>query len=72
MIRAVLGAEAYDLGYALGSIVGALILAFLIMFAWGAFRADEDRATAGWAAARQWRTASLAGFLWLAGTIGRL
>jgi len=72
MIYAVIGAPAFDLGYAFGSIFGAFALGFVLTFTWGVVRADDDRLRRGLDWAWHWRSLSVAGFLWLASAIGRL
>jgi len=71
-MRSVPGDPAYGFGYAAGSIVAALGVAAITTAAWGALRAEEERVRTGLRFARHWRTLSVAGFLWLIGTIGRV
>jgi hypothetical protein len=68
----VLAQTAYDAGRAVGTIVAAGLVAWVIVFAWGAWTADADRIAAGRRHATHWRTLSVAGVLWLVGTIGSL
>lgn len=68
-----LAETAYDVGYAVGSITAALVLAYLIMWVWGGVRhRNGGFAASGFRWANHYRTLSAAGLLWLLSTVSRL
>ena len=65
--------RAYDLGYAMGTVLAGLIFGYLLMWLWGLIRNHrESRLQSAWDWANHWRSLSAAGFLFVLSAVGRL
>ena len=64
--------SAEELGYAVGVILSPFLIAFVGVAIWGAWTAEDGRLRSGIRYAFHLRTLAVAGFLWLAGALGRV